>query len=351
MQRSSNGDAVSRHTRRTILAHGLASLACFVDMSCAPQAPAATAPRSGGSKDPEPHPAALFDFHSSPWVNLHHVLDRQGVKLKGGADPSETDGLDAIDHADLGVEERRAWDASVASYASLVSARDLTFDDELGDINNRLSALESSAALGNAKLPSEIARALESAMPVYRQKWWPEHDRRNRAWIASLSPLVDVEGRAVARELAKIYQTEWPKDPLRVDVSVYTCWEGAYTTLGPSHLTITGIDPRNQVPAGFEIVFHEASHAIIRPVRDALDRELAARRESHRNLWHALLFFSTGYVVKRHVSGYVPYAYANHLWERVWPTYLPAFEAHWIPYLDGKQSFEAALHDVVSALA
>jgi hypothetical protein len=98
--------------------------------------------------------------------------------------------------------------------------------------------------------------------------------------------------------------------PLRVDVTRYASWAGAYTTLAPDHLTVAGTDPRNHGPNALECVLHEASHAIVRPLREALDKELQAQGKSSDDLWHAVLFYSTGYAVQRRIGHrYVPYVY------------------------------------------
>jgi hypothetical protein len=57
-------------------------------------------------------------------------------------------------------------------------------------------------------------------------------------------------------------------------------------------------------------------------------------------------------VVQRRVGhDYVPCAYRYGLYQRgTWPTYIAALEAQWAPYLDGNKPFDAAVHDLVSAI-
>ena len=58
----------------------------------------------------------------------------------------------------------------------------------------------------------------------------------------------------------------WPKDPIRVDVSEYANWAGAYTyTYGWSrvHEIVSSADPADQGDAALEILFHEATHGFV----------------------------------------------------------------------------------------
>lgn len=67
-----------------------------------------------------------------------------------------------------------------------------------------------------------------------------------------------------------------------------------------------------------------------------------------RDLWHAVIFYTTGELVRRELPGYVPYAFKNGLWKRAWPMYLGPLERDWQPYLDGKSSFHAVIAALVN---
>ena len=154
---------------------------------------------------------------------------------------------------------------------------------------------------------------------------------------------------AVATELSRVYQSPWPRDAVRVDVVNYANWAGAFTTLHPTRITISSIDVRNQNNAGLEILFHEASHGIIYKLRNALDTEYKKQgvRLPRRDLWHALLFYTTGEAVRRVIPNYVPYAEANGLWKSSWSMYIGPLKRDWQPYLDGRISFQAAISNIV----
>jgi hypothetical protein len=128
------------------------------------------------------------------------------------------------------------------------------------------------------------------------------------------------------------------------------------------HITISSTDERNQGPAALEVLFHEASHALSGGVRDAIARECRTQSKPiPRDLWHALLFYTTGEVIQRalqaqetpdsaSVEPYLPYAYRNGLFARDWQGYQHLLERYWQPYLDGKTDFDTAVMHLVSAL-
>ena len=103
----------------------------------------------------------------------------------------------------------------------------------------------------------------------------------------------------MSHRLADIYQTRWPAEKIRVDVTAVANYAGAYTTLEPLRVTIASTDTRNQGAAAMEVLFHEASHGIATPVELAIARECRQRdKPIPRDLWHALIFYTTGEVIK-----------------------------------------------------
>src|SRR5580704_2369060 len=309
-------------------------------------------------------PLPVFELHSGFWINLHHTLYGQARQSRDGrGSPS---GIGATTHRTP--SEQVAWDAAVAYYAANYQDKDLLFNTELILLKNQLGDFEQCDELSGVKkktcdagLPPKLTRILDAAAPVYRTHEWPEHDRANRRWIAGVSPLVRVKGVELSQRLAEIYQTQWPKERIRVDVSAYANYAGAYTTLDPLRVLISSTDPRNQGNSALEVLFHEASNGIAEPVQLAINRECRQRDKAiPRDLWHALVFYTTGEVVKpvmKSIAGannangeYTPYAVREQLFKRGWDEYLKLLERFWQPYLDGNVSFDDAIAHMVSAL-
>src|SRR5260221_2386751 len=306
-------------------------------------------------------PLPVFEFHSGFWLNLHHTLYFQARQLRSaGTTP-------VLGTSNLTPAEQKAWDAAVSFYSRAYAGKDLLVALDLVLIKNQLGDFETCDDIVGLKkktcdagLPKRLTEVLTGAAPVYRAHLWSEHDRANRRWISSVAPLVRRSGVDLSHRLAETYPTDWPQERIRVDVSVYSNSAGAYTTLDPLRLTVSSTDPRNQGPEALEILFHEASHGISDNVQTAIMRECCQRDKAvPRDLWHALLFYTTGEVIRPAVfdseqgapkTSYVPYAVREGLYKRGWQDYLRVLTEYWQPYLDGKQSFDDAVAHMVSAL-
>ncbi|HEY2460894.1 MAG TPA: hypothetical protein VGI16_08800 [Candidatus Acidoferrum sp.] len=347
-------------------------------------------------------PLPVFELHSGFWINLHHTLYEEARQRSTA--PAARTNSPAVNPAKpvlktapsakaaLTPVEQHAWDDAVSFYAANYAGKDLLFSSELILLQNQLGDFEDCDELSGARkqtcdagLPPDITRVLDGAAPVYRAHQWPAHDRANRAWIARVAPLVREQGLGLSQRLADIYQTKWPAEKIRVDVTDYANWAGAYTTLDPLRVTISGTDPRNQGSAALEVLFHEASHGIAEPVQQAIIRECHQREKAiPRDLWHALIFYTTGEVIKPVINGdanqppatsssqsphgaqplqapqssrsqssddaYVPYAVRAGLYSRGWNEYLSLLTRFWQPYLDGRVTFSDAIAHIVSAL-
>ena len=314
----------------------------------------------------------VFEMHSGFWVNLHHFLYLQARLLRSHADSAES-GRGAAQPDELPASlmdfpeaDIRAWQNAVTFYSKDLANRDLLLNGDMEIINNQLSLMEAcpdlegkTTALCKSGLRPDLVDALERAAPVYRGHWWAQQDRANREWITQVTPMVQKMGVALSTQLADVYQRPWPSQRLRVDVVWYGGPFGAYTSLDPIHVTISSHDPRNRGVYGFEVLFHEASHALAGAVTSAIAREFRERdKPIPRDFWHALLFYTTGEIVRRDVeygsmmladpqtsgtSAYLPYAARFGLYSGSWEHFRGLLDLYWLPYLDGKVSFDTAI--------
>jgi len=337
-------------------------------------------------------PLPVFELHSGFWINLHHTLYYEAKQRSAATSPPQRDNssppLKLKTMKDSGTAltpaEQSTWDNAVAYYAANFANKDLLFNTDLMLLKNQLEDFEDCDDLSGAQkkscdagLPGNVTPILDAAAPVYRSHLWADQDRANRRWIARVAPLVEEQGVGVSQRLADIYQTKWPKQKIRVDVTGYANWAGAYTTLDPLRVTISSTDSRNQGDEAFEVLFHEASHGIGEPVQDAIVRECRQRGKAiPRDLWHALIFYTTGEVIKPVLTsaagelqnqqgsgksnanrapapalqGYTPYAIREGLYQRGWNDYYQLLVRFWQPYLDNKSTFDDAIARMVSAL-
>ena len=334
-------------------------------------------------------PLPVFEFHSGFWVNLHHFLYHEararhdakstaGTAAKSG--PVLKQGPDTA--TVLTAAEQKTWDEAIAYYTANYVNKDMQVNIDLILLKNQLGDFEDcNELLGKKKkpcdagLPGNIGVILEAAAPIYRSHWWANHDRANRRWVLRVAPLVREQGVGLSEHLAAIYQAHWPKEKIRVDVSAYANQSGAYTSLDPLRVTIASTDSRNQGPQALEVLFLEASHDIARPVESAISRECKQRdKPIPRDLWHALILYTTSEVIQPVLDGSVSAA-TNPLQpgesgslppprpkfsgvtsemlaefqQRGWDAYLLLLTMYWQPYLDEHVTFEDAIAHLISA--
>ncbi len=291
----------------------------------------------------------LFAFHSNFWVNLHHFLyatarARKGMEAGRAIGPmalADTAGVGA-----LAAGDRAAWDSAVAYYESTLVKRDLLFDSTMVAINNTLATMDDARSTRGMALDPGLARALDRAAPVYRALWWPRHDAANHAWIGALAPLIARDGSSIAANESRLFREAWPPMPVRVDVTAYSSWAGAYTTNGPPHITISSTDAGTQGAYALETVFHEVLHTMDDTLFDGVQRAFrSAGKPLPHDPTHPFIFFTAGELTRRVVPGHVPFAEQFGLWNRVaaFRQALAALHQSWALYLTGALTFDEAL--------
>jgi hypothetical protein len=297
----------------------------------------------------------LFAMQSNFWVNLHHFL-YVTARARRGLDstrPAVTRSLgDTVGYAALAAPLRTNWDEALAYYSRAIADRDVLFDSSLVVVNVSLSHVNG-ASLHGAGLDSELTRALERAAPAYRALWWPKHDAANRRWIAAVQPLLAQQGDSAAAWEARAFGVGWSDTPVRVDVTAYANWAGAYTTEDPGHVTVSSLNSDTQEAEAFETLFHEVLHTMDRPL---FEQYRAATRTQGkrmlRNPTHPFIFYTAGEVTRRLFPGYVPFAEAAGLWERAQDlgAMRPLLRRHWQRWLDGQITRDEALRRIATDL-
>jgi hypothetical protein len=258
---------------------------------------------------------ARFEFHSDPRVNLHHFLyhaarnDLRGEeKLFGRVSLREGDRNKQLSPADAA-----AFRTALEVYAELGDG-DLLFDQYLSGIRTALATdqQETNEAIVNLAL-----EAITIALPVYERHWWAAHDLANRARIEELDGMVNDYGEAIGVTLATRYESTWPDKPIRVDLSAYANWAGAYATDGPNHIIMSSGADRHPGMLSLEILFHEASHTMPlgEHIRSTSLEAADAAGVDEDDLWHSYVFYASGEAVRNAVpGGYQTYAEQFGLW-------------------------------------
>jgi len=300
-----------------------------------------------------------FEFHSGFWINLHHFLYQQALQNAEG--PPVPNAL--MNAPQLSAAEQSQWGQAVAFYRQSMIEHDLLSDPGMNAIDTVLGHAEGSASLDSSGLKDDLVKVLEEAAPIYLAHWWSGHDRANRFWIRTVTPMVLALGPALAKQLSTAYHVPWLAQPIRVDVAVYANWAGAYTyTSDHVHTIISSVDPSYQDFAALEMLFHEASHGMVSEKSGHIADQIARECKSDgipvpQDLVHVMIFFTAGEFARRDlasvgVAHYQPYAIKNSLYPRSgWTRYASALDLFWIPHLDGKAPLDVSIVEVIDALA
>jgi hypothetical protein len=335
--------------------HGLGSKQIVVALGVLLAAPGAVLADGGGGAAVATTPH--FAFYSDFSTNLNDALVVAGAARKRGEPELFGSGSEAEScFAELPGSARAGWNLAVDYYAQIVSPAgwmgrqqfllrfDLAdFDDELDERTRTYAGI------------AEGFRA--AAAPAYRACRWPAQDAGNRRWIDGLTRRLAVHQDAIGKRLERLYGTSWHGLPIRFDIVPTAPYTGANTWSEPPHIqassTITDGD-------ALEIAFHEASHTLMRP-EDPIQRALAdaARElgmdEPPGDLWHVVLFYTTGQAVRRVLEEageprYTPYIDGHDLWRGRWGAFRAAIETTWPGYLNGDRTLAEAAGDLLRAL-
>lgn len=303
---------------------------------------------------------AHFAFHSDLATNLHDALITAGrARNDGGAELFHA-GAEGSCFDDLPPSARLGWDLAVDFYARVLSPNDWS-DRQQFLLRLDLAGLQEDPDEGARRFTGITRGFLAAATPAYEACRWGAQDAENRRWLEALTPRLAAHGEAVARRLERFYGTPLHGLPIRVDVVATAPPTGAnsiYLSPAGGHLVVSSSIGEGDA---LEIVFHEASHTLMRH-DDPIPRALAGTAdelglELPRDLWHVTLFYTTGEAVRRALEEageppYTPYLYS---YERfgtgAWGRHRDALETAWPAYLDGERTLGEAASDLLRATA
>jgi len=253
---------------------------------------------------------------------------RPSAKLRAGKPDRGLQSAAPLSSAGMGKQDEADWNTAVGFYAEHFGTRRQHGDDQLIQINDDLAEQpDTGAYLNPAGLPPEMASVLQSAGVIYRKYWWAPHNESNANWIASQKERVQDLGPKLASAMTKDMHQQWPAAPIRVDVCYYVVDLGyAFTTTSPSHTTFSSLDPSDQDLSRFELFFHEASHTFADVTMNALSAEGRTQNRDVGDLWHAVLFYTSGVELRRLLpapeqASFSPYAFRYGVYAGGnWPT-------------------------------
>ncbi len=301
-----------------------------------------------------PHFAIYSDFDT----NLNDALIAAGLARKNIKPELFHSGAEASCLDKLPPSARAAWDGAVDYYAKIISPVEWNARQQFL-LRMQLVGFDAEWQEPGATEFVEIARSFRAvATPAYKACRWAAQDESNRQWIEELKPRLAADEERTASRVQQLYEKRWASLPILVDVVETVNWSGANTSWSDSGQGDILISRSPGGAAAFEVVFHEASHLLMDrgdPVRQAL--ESAAKAADFRlpnDLWHVVLFYTTGEAVRRIVDERGPSSYTPMLTEifgrGTWVAYRQALERNWRPYIEGKRSLDESATRLIAAL-
>lgn len=292
-----------------------------------------------------------FDFHNNFWLNMHHMWFQKASQAR---DTIWQNSFDESFISKLKESEKKALENTMGYYRDNLVGNSLLFNGVLYRLKRTLINFGPEDEVMGEELPAEVFEALNSTSSIYKKYFWKDHKSQNQLILQKNLELIEEFESAAVKRISNLAQQPWPEGKVRVDISYYSNWAGAYTTINPEvHVVITSQD-EGPVNDWLELLFHEPSHAvisnneykvaeIIAQVSDELGLEVP------RNLWHSLLFYFSGVTIQDLLEekgiDYELYMVRNQVFDRhhkVIFEYMPE-------YVKGKATLEKALENLITS--
>jgi hypothetical protein len=167
-------------------------------------------------------------------------------------------------------------------------------------IKNALRGAEGKTSLDGIAIDAALKATLERIMPIYQKRWWPEHDRANREWIAAMQPFVDRHGRGAQPGARARVRRELAARPDPVDLSV-TPAPAARTGPANRQRTSRCSPPRSADTRRSRCCSTKARTASSRCIQCQSGRR-AQKVNVPPQLSHAVLFYTAGELTSRELK-------------------------------------------------
>lgn len=297
-----------------------------------------------------------FEFRSSYILNLHHYLIKEGLRY------NKTDSLNRsfesffINTGKVTASAKQGIMNAVKYYADSVVKKNMLFDPELTSLKYALLSIDDVNEVPDNVISPAWIKAIKSADAYYKEGEWKNTNAQNLLFINSHLEQVKRIEKDVIRRCEDVYQYKYSGKKFRIELVDYATFFGAYTTNEPFVCAvISSTDKRHNAEQGTEVIFHEVSHSMI----DSLfqkQQELctASSLRMDHNVWHSILFYSTGTIVKDALAqigvNHELYIYRNNL-ASLSPDFkklIDKVSTQWPLYMNKEISMDEALKKILN---
>ena len=288
-----------------------------------------------------------FHFHSNLWINMNHFLFKIAKNHKSIPD----DSLSAQPIFEgLSAEDKSQFAEILRYYRDNLIEKDLAFSGYFYRLKSWMAKVSLEDTLAVGEFEKEHIDLLNRYKPLYIRHFWDTHHQRNMAVLAENREMIRKFEENTVTQLSKLTREKWP-DQIRVDISYYANWAGAYTTNRPAHVVTSTAD---RLIAGdwIETLFHEASHTLIGRRRGAISNAITSVAEklelqTPRGLWHGILFYLAGRVIQDQLNANGIDYELYMVREKVFDSYYPHLVKHVEPYISGDAKLFAMVENLI----
>ncbi len=302
-----------------------------------------------------------FVFQSNLQLNAHLFLYNKAIACKFGKAHEDSlvefalnDKANTLSRTDL-----VTLSSIIRFYRDSLLTRDLLFDSLMRNVSDHLSSGGSSKIKLKAAWQLSTLEHIRAFQPYFTKLYWPAIDSTNKAWLnLNKNQITAMEGDIV-KELEKIYKTTLPEGRIRVDLSSYATWAGAYSYNDVfCHVIFSTASKANHGELAAEVIFHETSHFLADRLMTQISVQFKRKQvEKPSGLWHDVIFYTTGFVLEKYYKlkwqKFEPY-YVQMKFQDKFPAFKRSVEGcrlHWDPYLSGQSNFDEALNNLVNFVA
>lgn len=254
----------------------------------------------GSLDDSNQEETQYFRFHNNFWINLHHFF----YKMAKEAKKSSFEEVFANEFiAALNPNQLKDLKDGVKYYQDSLIKRDLLFNGLMYNLKKWLIQFSGESDLAKGAFDVQLISTLNSLKPIYAQHFWSKHQKRNQFVLEDNLSLIKKFETEFFTSMTKYSQTNLPEGKIRIDLTYYANWAGAYTTTRPNvHAVVSTIN--NELEGDWvETIFHEPSHALVSSRRGIVSETINKVCEQlnvkpPRQLWHAFLFYISGRIIQ-----------------------------------------------------
>ncbi|WP_350288352.1 hypothetical protein [uncultured Croceitalea sp.] len=249
-----------------------------------------------------------YEFYDDYWINLHHFLYQKAKgsqKQKLEQDGNQFSNIGETEaYKGLNTEQLNKLDTAIEYYKAHIVQKSL-----LRGLSKELVWLqkqEINQRILDIPFSKKYTEILNQASEVYKTSFWPIHSKQNKLVLYEYLSIIRRIENPVFSKMEKLSMDSISsKKKIRVDLTAYANYAGAYTVTKPYfNIFLSSLDPNFKTTAFIETVFHEGSHLLFTydsPFRGGIAKifkKKGLEMGYPGHLWHASLFYLCGRVIQ-----------------------------------------------------